>query len=63
MIQEIIDDPDIPGNKILKYLHNEKLELGRYSVTFDAGRYASGIYFYQLKTTEFNEVKKMLLVK
>ncbi len=32
MIQEIIDDPDIPGNKILKYLHNEKLELGRYKV-------------------------------
>ena len=32
MIQEIIDDPDIPDNKILNYLHNEKLELGRYKV-------------------------------
>ena len=53
---------DITG-RLVTTLINKKLEIGKYSVTFDARNYASGIYFYQIKTAEFNEVKKMLLVK
>jgi len=36
---------------------------GKYSVRFDASSYASGLYFYQLRTGEFLDVKKMLLLK
>jgi len=36
---------------------------GSYSVNFAAGNIASGIYFYQLKTQQFSETRKMLLVK
>jgi len=36
---------------------------GSYVVVFDASRLASGVYFYQLKTDNFSNVKKMLLLK
>jgi len=36
---------------------------GSYSVVFDASRLASGIYFYQLKTDGYYNVKKMVLLK
>ena len=32
-------------------------------VTFDASRYSSGIYYYQLKTGNRTEIKKMMLLK
>jgi photosystem II stability/assembly factor-like uncharacterized protein len=36
---------------------------GTYKAVFDAGNYASGIYFYSLQTNEFTQTKKMILVK
>ncbi|MCW8810353.1 MAG: T9SS type A sorting domain-containing protein [Ignavibacteriaceae bacterium] len=30
---------------------------------FDASRFSSGIYFYQLKVGEFIQTKKMVLIK
>jgi len=36
---------------------------GRYTVTWDASRHSSGVYFYRLQTEGFVETKKMLLVK
>jgi hypothetical protein len=36
---------------------------GSYVVVFDASRLASGVYFYQLKTDNFSNVKKMMLLK
>ena len=36
---------------------------GSYVVVFDASRLASGVYFYQLKTDNFSNVKKMILMK
>lgn len=44
-------------------LVNRKQAAGNYSVNFDASKLASGIYFYQLKSSEFVETKKMMLVK
>ena len=36
---------------------------GIYDVSWDASGYASGIYFYRLQTDEFNQTKKMILLK
>ncbi|HUN64459.1 MAG TPA: T9SS type A sorting domain-containing protein [Bacteroidota bacterium] len=36
---------------------------GSYAVRFDAGRLASGIYFYRLRTPQYNQTRKMLLLK
>lgn len=36
---------------------------GRSEVTFDAGNFPSGVYFYQLKTQTFQETKKLILIK
>lgn len=38
-------------------------ESGRHSVTFNAGNFASGVYFYRIKTEETQLVNKMLLLK
>ncbi|MBN1154466.1 T9SS type A sorting domain-containing protein, partial [candidate division KSB1 bacterium] len=53
---------DVTG-RLVATLVDEKLELGRYTIHFDAARFASGIYFYRIKSSEFNDVKKMLLIK
>jgi hypothetical protein len=44
-------------------LVNEVQKPGIYKVSFDASNLSSGIYYYQLKTKNFFEVKKMLLIK
>jgi hypothetical protein len=36
---------------------------GSYEINWDAGNFASGIYFYQLKAGNFIQTKKMLLIK
>lgn len=38
-------------------------QAGWYSVQWDAGNVASGLYFYQMQTGEFIEAKKLLLLK
>jgi hypothetical protein len=44
-------------------LVNEQLEPGTYEVVFDGTNYPSGVYFYLLKTDEFVETKKMIIIK
>ncbi len=53
---------DITGRQI-QTLVNEKLNPGTYEVTFDGSNYASGVYFYQLKSGEFVSTKKLILLK
>ena len=53
---------DILGKEVTS-LVNEKLSSGIYSVAFDGTRLPSGIYFYSLKTENFTDTKRMLLVK
>ena len=53
---------DITGREI-QTLVNEKLYPGSYEVTFDGSNFASGVYFYQLRTGDFVETKTMLLIK
>ncbi len=66
---------DIPKNtyvKIIVYdllgkdievLVNEQLSAGSYRIDWNAAKYASGIYFYRIITSEFTDIKKMVLLK
>jgi hypothetical protein len=38
-------------------------EAGMVSLTWDAGEYASGVYFYRLQVGDFSETRKMVLLK
>lgn len=53
---------DINGREI-GTLHNGRLNAGNYKVQWNSGRLPSGVYFYELKSNNFKEVKKMLLIK
>ena len=53
---------DILGNEVAT-LVNGYQEANSYRVRFNANRIASGIYFYKLKTGEFVQTKKMILMK
>jgi predicted acyl esterase len=53
---------DILGKEI-DALVNERQNPGTYETTWDASKYPSGIYFYRLKTENFIETKKMMVVK
>lgn len=57
-----IDIYDITGRKVVD-LVNQTVEAGRYEVMWNAGGYSSGIYFYRIKTTDYTEVKRMILLK
>lgn len=53
---------DVLGNEITE-LEREVKEPGIYSISFDASRLSSGIYFYTLKANGYSLTKKMLLSK
>jgi hypothetical protein len=53
---------DVLGREVVT-LVNEELKAGEHKTTFDASRFSSGIYFYQLKVKNYIKTKKMLLIK
>ena len=53
---------DVLGNEVAT-LVNEFRNAGSYEVDFDASALSSGVYFYQLKTGNFVDTKKMILLK
>jgi YVTN family beta-propeller protein len=63
---------DVLGNEITTLI-NEELSAGEYEIEFsaiggsasggNAANLSSGIYFYQLRTGEFIQTKKMILIK
>jgi len=42
---------------------NEFRQAGNYTVDFNASSFASGVYFYTIKSGEFTDTKKMVLIK
>ena len=50
------------GQKVTE-LVNTKLEAGKYQYKWDASEVASGLYIYELRTSKFSSVKKMMLLK
>ncbi len=53
---------DVLGNELVT-LVNEVQHPGTYKVGFDAARFSSGVYFYQLRQNNSVITKKMILVK
>ena len=53
---------DVLGRSV-KNLVNENLRAGVYEINFEASELNSGSYFYKLSATNFNETKKMILIK
>ncbi len=53
---------DIAGREI-KTLVNKQQNAGTHSVTFDASSFPSGIYVYKISAGQFEQSRKMILVK
>ena len=53
---------DVLGDEISVLVNGEK-QAGSYEVEFDASEISSGIYFYELKSVNYIETKKMNLIK
>ena len=51
------------GGKVVESLFSGWQSKGRHQLRFDGHNLASGIYFYRLKTAEFTQIRKMLLVR
>lgn len=60
--QQTLKIYDMLGNEIAT-LVNEFMEAGKYEVEFNAELLPSGVYYYQLKTGDLSETKKMVLLK
>lgn len=53
---------DINGREITK-LVQQQMNAGSYSEDWDASNYASGVYFYTLKSRDFTLTRKLVLLK
>jgi|WetSurMetagenome_2_1015567.scaffolds.fasta_scaffold02875_3 hypothetical protein len=53
---------DVLGNELMT-LVNEQKQAGNYEVEFNASSLTSGVYFYQLKSGNLTQTKKMVLLK
>jgi hypothetical protein len=53
---------DVLGREV-QTLVNEVKTAGNYIIDFDGTNLSSGVYFYKLETNDFNDVKRMLLIK
>jgi flagellar hook assembly protein FlgD len=51
------------GGKCVKTLISGLKEAGRHQVIFDGSNLASGLYFCEMRSGNFQQVQKMLLVK
>ena len=53
---------DILGRRVAELVHQE-LDAGAHRVEFDASRLATGAYFYRMKSGDFVDTKKLVLLK
>jgi hypothetical protein len=66
----VLPEPDHVTLKVYNALGQEVATLvdgmkdaGIYTTKFDGSSLASGLYIYQLKTSDFTSIQKMLLVR
>jgi hypothetical protein len=49
--------------QLVKELVNKEFPEGVHKIIFDASGFASGVYFYRMKTDDFLYTKKMIILK
>ncbi len=54
---------DLLGREVASIVRNEFRKAGRYEVEWNAGNFASGVYFYTIDAGKFRDSKKMVLIK
>lgn len=54
---------DVTGREVARLVNGELTAKGSHSVSFDASRLVSGVYYYNLKAGDVNQTKKMMLIK
>ncbi len=58
-----LDIYDVLGRRVATLMSDETKEPGRYEVRFQPDNLASGVFFYRLKTTTYQETKKLIFMK
>jgi len=53
---------DLLGREVMT-LVNEIKNAGRYEVTFKGENFSSGIYYYRIKAGNYEQIRKMILLK
>jgi len=56
---------DILGNEVSDLINNRQLNVGTYEYEFSTSglNLSSGVYYYKLTSSEFTQVRKMMLIK
>ena len=57
-----IDIYNTKGQRVTTIL-NQKIKAGQHEIEFNAQSMASGVYYYRIETSDFLDVKKMVLLK
>jgi len=58
----MIDVYNTAGQKV-QTLMNKRMTAGNYEIEFNAANLSSGVYFYRIQAGEFQDMKKMILIK
>ena len=53
---------DLLGEEVATLISEEQIP-GEYEITWDAGQYPSGVYFYKLSVDDYSITKKLVLLK
>jgi hypothetical protein len=53
---------NITGQNV-EILLNQQMKAGHHEVEFNAQNFSSGVYFYKIEAGEFQDVKKMILIR
>jgi hypothetical protein len=53
---------DVLGQKVAEFV-KENLDAGSHQVQFDASALTSGVYFYEIRSGDFNATRKMMLMR
>ena len=54
---------DVLGRQVATLVNNEQQSAGVHTVSFEAGRFSSGLYLYRIEAGNFVQSKKMMLIK
>ena len=54
---------DIFGKEVTELLSKKKLEAGEYKLKWNAEKYSSGVYYYQINSNNYTKTRRMILLK